>query len=381
MSTNNKIIFYALSRSHLTYFTKINNALGQNDNCIISDKNSKFAFTKIPVIAIKNIINIFIKYKKQEYKYRNRKEFFFKLYAGIKFVDAIFKYSCYKNAINNKNISCAIIYNGSKYRQLIASLVVNNSNNKVFYIERGCYPNTTAIDPKGVNYNNSLSRDPNFFLKYYQHAYKILNTKNKKYIVDKNSNINTKNKYIFIPFQVNTDSQIVKFSPWIKNMNHLVKIIDCLLKYIPIQYNVIFKTHPKCPESVAGGYDNLIKKYKNHSRIGFRNDINTANLIKNASIVCTINSTVGIESLIKYKKVITLGQAFYNIKGLSYHADNKQELKELFIKIDDLKINQKLITSFLYYLQYEYKYQIAVNHANITKSDADTLKDKIKKLL
>jgi capsule polysaccharide modification protein KpsS len=164
-------------------------------------------------------------------------------------------------------------------------------------------------------------------------------------------------------------------------MHHLVKIIDSLLQYIPIQYNVIFKTHPACLESIAGGYDNLINKYKNHSRIKFRNDINTDNLIKNASIVCTINSTVGIESLIKYKKVITLGQAFYNIKGLVYHADNKQELKELFIKIDNLKINFKLITSFLYYLQYEYKYQIAVNHANINKLEANIFKDKIKKLL
>jgi capsular polysaccharide export protein len=377
MNTNNdKIFFYALSHSHLAYFTKINNALGQSDNCIISDKNAKFAFTKVPMMEIKNIINIFIKYKKQEYKYRNKKEFFFKLYAGIKFIDAIFKYSCYKNAINNKNISCAIIYNGSKYKQLIASLVINHTDNKVFYIERGCYPNTTAIDPKGVNYNNSLSRNTDFFLKYYQQSYKI-----QQYIADKNYNINTKNKYIFIPFQVNTDSQIIKFSPWIENMHYLVKIIDSLLPYIPLQYNVIFKTHPKCPESIAGGYDNLINKYKNHSRIGFRNDTNTDDLIKNASIVCTINSTVGIESLIKYKKVITLGQAFYNIKGLVYNADNKQELKELFTKIDDLKINQKLITSFLYYLQYEYKYQINVNHANINKLDAEIFKDKIKELL
>ncbi|KEQ18308.1 capsular polysaccharide export protein, LipB/KpsS family [Endozoicomonas numazuensis] len=68
----------------------------------------------------------------------------------------------------------------------------------------------------------------------------------------------------------------------------------------------------------------------------------------------TINSTVGIEALIYGKKVITIGDAFYNIDGLVNHADSEVELASLVNCLDEWVVNEELRRSFLGYLENVY---------------------------
>ena len=81
---------------------------------------------------------------------------------------------------------------------------------------------------------------------------------------------------------------------------------------------------------------------------------NTRELIKRSRLVVTINSTVGIESLLYYKPVITLGNAFYNIEGLTFPCQNIKELDLLIEKSINKKINKNLIDKFLFYLKFMY---------------------------
>jgi capsular polysaccharide export protein len=233
---------------------------------------------------------------------------------------------------------------------------------KIFYMENGLIPGMTTLDNQGINYLNSVPRNPDFFSKH----------------LKKNSNNLTKNitiRTIFIPFQVNTDSQIVKFSPWVKDMFALVEIISEICEYLPKEYKIIFKTHPKCPEN----YSNLIKSFKNHPQISFDNTTPTNTLIKKADIICTINSTVGIEGLIQRKKIITLGDAFYNINGLVQHAENKQKLIEILRKIDNTSLNLDLVKKFLDYMINEY--QIPGKWQNPDEGHFDSLTLRIKEFV
>jgi len=70
--------------------------------------------------------------------------------------------------------------------------------------------------------------------------------------------------------------------------------------------------------------------------------------------VITINSTVGIESLLFHKKVIVLGDAFYNIEGITYEARDQKTLLEIIDTIEVLKLDTKLIGNFLKYLYNDY---------------------------
>ena len=76
-------------------------------------------------------------------------------------------------------------------------------------------------------------------------------------------------------------------------------------------------------------------------------------MINNAKAVITINSSVGIESLLKHKNVITLGNAAYSIDGVVKQASS---IDELALALDSLEssADEDLINHFLYYIRYIY---------------------------
>ena len=68
----------------------------------------------------------------------------------------------------------------------------------------------------------------------------------------------------------------------------------------------------------------------------------------------TINSTVGIESLLLGCPVLTLGNAFYNIAGLVAHADSPDELSKLLSSQEDWVYDEELVQRFIGWLSEQY---------------------------
>jgi capsular polysaccharide export protein len=129
-------------------------------------------------------------------------------------------------------------------------------------------------------------------------------------------------------------------------MQQFFEVINSIAEQF--DFDFIFKAHPS---DRVTNYENLIKKAKKNVHFATNP---TSELIKNAQAIITINSSVGIESLLFNKKVITLGEAFYNIEGIVKHADNIQELTNILNSLDSWEIDEKLIKNFLGYLYYEY---------------------------
>ncbi len=113
----------------------------------------------------------------------------------------------------------------------------------------------------------------------------------------------TNKKYIFYPLQVSTDAQVlinsnftnstaIDYADEIARKNKLILVI---------------KLHP-----AEKSYDEIriLKKLKKEKGF-FVSDENTFELITDSAEVITINSTVGLESLILEKKVTVLGNSFY----------------------------------------------------------------------
>lgn len=300
----------------------------------------------------------------------------------------------------------------------------NNINYVMF--EQGYFrPFTLTIDNKGVNYENSLPRDRKFYediVVDYDRLHQYLSkseylskddlininrdSKFKKLlfiikdklkakfssdfidctynnesinekivrIVKKKNNINTHleelpESYIFVPFQVHDDSQIILNSPNIRSMEELVEVVDKASKEL---YELgrrdiyfVFKEHPVDLNRID--YSGLKEKYKNNKQLVFLRSGNTNELINNSMAVITVNSTVGIEAMMKSKKVITLGNAFYNIEGIVEHCDELDNLSKSIIKTLDNDFNQELVDKFLYYLRFDY--QLEMNWRNPRNED------------
>jgi capsular polysaccharide export protein len=300
-------------------------------------KRAGFALCKAKEIDLNK------KFEEIENKYKNPiKKAFYKFYLTQ---ESKLIYCYYKKIIEKYNPKIIGIWNGIKYPQFI----INEFDIKKIYFENGFLPDTTQADCRGINALNSVPRDKKF--------YENLNFN--KPLPDKliprvparkleGDEIDLNRDYVFIPLQVNYDSQIIYFSPWIRSMNEFFNLIYEISDYF--EFDFIFKIHPS---DKATDYSQIIKKAKNKKNILFATNP-TSSLIKNSKAIITINSSVGIESLLFYKKVITLGEAFYNIERIVKHARNKEELIEILKNLNNWEVNEKLIKNFLSYLYYEY---------------------------
>lgn len=287
-----------------------------------------------------------IKEKKNHPKHSKSSSIYWRFFEFIKSIESKLLYTSYHDQLLNKKVEQLVIWNGLKFRQRIAVIAAKKLSIPCCFIERGALPGTTTLDLKGINYLNSVPRDPAY--------YKNRNLKNTLVteIPEAKNSVGLPDNYIFIPFQVNVDSQITMFSPWIENMFSLVELLleveDVLGDSMP---NVILKSHPSCEQCYQELFEKITKVSK---KIFVINDVETSVLIKDSSSVITINSSVGMEALLMRKKVIVLGKAFYNIKGITLSAGSTDELIENIKRVPNWEPNEYLTSSFLDYLKCEY---------------------------
>jgi len=219
------------------------------------------------------------------------------------------------------------------------------------YFENGLLPDTTTVDMQGVNFANAMPREAAFYEQLdvpdkYDATAKLHARKPVK--TTTNQPIKLAKRYIFIPFQVESDTQIIVYGGWINNMRQLFSEITQLLPELEEDVVLVFKEHPSSHDS----YEDLHQLQ--NAKVVFANDNSTEELIVNAEAIITVNSTVGIEALLFNKKVITLGQAFYSIDGLVLHATNARALKQQLRKLSHWRPDPELVRNFLWYLNEQY---------------------------
>ena len=263
----------------------------------------------------------------------------------FKTIEANILFRVYSIAFSKKKITHLLIWNGLKFRQRIAVSAAKQLNIQCYFIERGAFPGTTTLDEHGINFINSVPREASFYETYEK---RVPSPQLVEHIARPDK---LPENYIFIPFQVNTDSQIVLFSPWIKDMFSLIDYLKSAVQTENDIPTIIFKPHPSCPQD----YSKIESELQSITdKIKFVRDISTPTLIKYADAVATINSSVGMEAILMRKKVIVMGQAFYNIEGISLCAESPQSLTLKLMEVKNWQPNKELTNNFLNYLKYEY---------------------------
>jgi capsular polysaccharide export protein len=239
----------------------------------------------------------------------------------------------------------ALIHNGYLMPHSILAAVAESMGRVRLFTEGGFFPGTVQCDTSGINYDSSLPRDPEFYknleipLKELPLPQEIVVRPSK--LPDRGS-VRLPDTFCFVPFQVPSDMQILALSPWVPSMLAFYEIIERLSKRFPDEYFVI-KEHPSFPLSIK----NEIAQNPN---IIFANAESTENLIRRSHAVITINSTVGMESLLLGKKVIVLGNAPYSIDGLVMQARNELELGNLFSNLETWEEDKNIKELFLKYV-------------------------------
>jgi len=304
---------------------------------------------------IAHIVDLKVR-EKQNTPNSHQSLFYWRIYALIRRISATVLFLKYFRYLDSHHSEIVVVWNGNKLRQAIVVQAAKCLNRQCAFFENGLLPNTTTLDFKGVNAFNSLPRHREFYNELHLDETVELPSTLVARLPDTDRKVirgvgELPRRFIFVPFQVNTDSQITIHSPWIRNMVHLFNEVSAAQTLIDDRnLSFVFKEHP----SDTQGYRSLHERVRQDEHLMFASDFSTQELIEKSEAVITINSTVGFESLLLGKKVIVLGDAFYGFDGLTRQASNEKELVSVINDLPGWQPDARLRDNFLRYIQSDY---------------------------
>jgi capsular polysaccharide export protein len=300
-----------------------------------------------------------------------------------------------KAFIETEKIDAMLLWNGSGLVASCAAHLARTKGVRTIYGENGYFYNTMQLDPAGVNQAASISlhiaddylnieidaarqKELEAVIDSYRNDTPVQYTHNPRpakasllsRIRDEASNLRERefkwpgclnrdipstpgelpDKYVFIPFQVAKDSQLLLYSPLVGNdMGLFLQHCRTALQAVAANYRIVVKLHPADVGDID--YSGLMKRYPD---VIFLKDYPSNELIKSASLVITINSTVGVEALIFGKPVVTLGNNFYNVPEVVHHVHALSELPQAIHTALSAAPDRDKTQRLLYYLYHCY---------------------------
>ncbi|BBB25116.1 capsule biosynthesis protein [Amphritea japonica] len=150
-------------------------------------------------------------------------------------------------------------------------------------------------------------------------------------------------RFFLFPLQMQNDYQLRENSPFQHQTEAITLAISALSESAEQDTHLLFKIHPMDNgiESWSDIINDLTTRYKLNGRVWYIDGGNLDHIIRDCAGTVTINSTVGVTGIQKLKPVITLGDAMYDIPGLT----SQQTLKAFFQQPQPP--NPELVDSFI----------------------------------
>jgi len=288
----------------------------------------------------------------------------------------------YHHIFKQHNITDIVLFGDTRPVNSPAIQLAKEKDLTIHVFEEGYLrPNWVTLEYGGVNAHSSLSKDPNWYLDFYKHhllepqqsestgggllirgwhdiRYHLAKTLLKPYFPHYRSHrpdsalkeywgflrripavsfyyhrksekiindvINSNKTFYLLPLQLGADSQIRIHSKLESITDYIQVCMKSFANNAPKNSLLVIKNHPLDPWFID--YPNVIKKaakkysIDNNSLI-FLEAGDLARLLKNAKGTVLINSTVGTSSLSYGCPVIALGDAIYNMKGLTFQGE------------------------------------------------------------
>lgn len=162
--------------------------------------------------------------------------------------------------------------------------------------------------------------------------------------------LDEKAQFFVYPLQLAHDFQLIAYSPFANQSEAIDKVIKSFAT-LPEAYKLVIKSHPWDPglqnwERVVA---QVAKQYGCAHRVFYMDGGDLNDMMASSLGVVTVNSTSGLQALRMNKPVKTLGQAIYDVAGLTHQGN-----------IDDFWLSRispgaELLDSFLKLLTARYQ--------------------------
>jgi capsular polysaccharide export protein len=272
---------------------------------------------------------------------------------------------------DTEQVNAILVWNGSNLRGALAIHLARQRRMPVLFAEHGYLPGTTQIDLEGVNFDSSITRlahsgaaqlppdpmldaDLDADIARFKAGAKMRDL-NPVPPAELRRNLRARlasrvgfwlerralpwinrhsvatsqgplpERFILLPFQVRSDSQLVLHSPLFGNdMEAVVRELDAALLQIDPQLRLVAKFHPYELPQVQRAYRHLPRQFP---RVTFVSNVPMTRLLERAEAVVTVNSTVGFEALLYDKRVLALGRNFYTVPGIVECLEHRDGLE------------------------------------------------------
>ena len=163
---------------------------------------------------------------------------------------------------------------------------------------------------------------------------KLLQNKRKKIPFDK---VDLPKEFAFIPLQVHDDTQILLNSPLFNNpkdfLHHCYRSIR---ETLGKSYPIVVKEHPE--DIYSYDYIDIRQQYPD---IIWLRKYDIDEIVKKCSFIMVINSSVGLQAIKEYKKVIVFGDSLYSRNEICYHIKDKLETPARLLEVTSTSLNSK----------------------------------------
>ena len=282
------------------------------------------------------------------------------------------QYNGWRRLFHHNADAVAMCWNGTDGRRRLFVEAAKRSGVKVLFLEHSPIPEHLTCDPIGLNANNSLPRNADFYLEWMKEADRSSSTspsssENKKWthfrqkIVPRKAHRKSsvyqsgfngsipQNKFVFCPLQVPNDSQVLEHGDWINGLPHMIEAIYQASRNLPDNWSLLIKEHP----SAKVGFSHLILS-REDERFKLVNNLPTFELVEASRGVLTLNSSVGLEAFFYSRPVLVLGHAFYDFHPVAIKVSDQNHLNSLFSNPEIWTFDPKIRDVFLKYLIEEY---------------------------
>ena len=157
-------------------------------------------------------------------------------------------------------------------------------------------------------------------------------------------------KYYFVPLQTHNDFQILQHSSYRSIEKFIIEVLESFAHHAPKETFLVFKHHPV--DRGRKNYNAFILQQAKLLRIEERvfsfHDVYLPTCLKNAKATITINSTVGLTSIAYDLPTLTMGDAVYDIDGLTNHGKSLKKFWQQHKKPNEVlyqKYRQYLISN------------------------------------
>lgn len=249
----------------------------------------------------------------------------------------------------------AVAWNGLNGTRRVFMSAAKDAGNKTLFFELSPFKDRVTIDPSGVNFANALPRSSKPYIDWASEfrvdidAWRSISSsvkQRKPNYETANSNVPPLNSpFIFVPLQVPGDSQLRLFGGSYTTVENFVEAILEASQYCPEGWTVRIKEHPSAVPMIQ----KLIESYQ-LTNVVIDNVTDTFEQVRLAQLVLTVNSSVGLESMLFGKPVVAAGDCFWAIDGIAASAKNKHELISVFSNPLSVSFNEIARSSFISYL-------------------------------